>query len=298
MSGRRRAVVAGVAAVIIAALSTLTPGHAAVRDRKQELTLGSVWRIWPLGDSITLGSGAPVTPGGYRDQLDRTLSFSGLRHKFVGTSTLNTSPILDLDSENHHDGHGGYRIDQVAADLTGIAGADTDNDGNWLNGSSTRAPIYPDVVLIHLGTNDIAQRYDPGVRYPTTTHLVDFADASQRQLFVSHASGRLTALIDRIYSLRPHARVVLSAIIPIVKPAYRVAGADFAAATHAIVQREQQLGHPIVLANMYQAFLTKYDGRWQPTPGLVGTDGMHPTPLGYQQMARVYADAVRKVVAR
>jgi lysophospholipase L1-like esterase len=290
---------AAVAAVVLATTAlSLTPGYAAVGNHKQarpQAAISPVWRIWPLGDSITLGAGVP-DPGGYRDPLDRTLRLDGVGHKFLGTWTQNPSATLLADGEAHHDGHGGYRVDQVLTDLTGFANGKTDNGGYWLTGTAHRAPIYPDVVIIHLGTNDIFRQYDPGVRYPTSNGLVDFSDTAQRHRFVGDLTQRLTALLDKIYALRPHARIVLSSIVPMHAP-YLVASADYASWVSSLVAKERARGHKIVFADVFHTFMKRSRGRGvEPNPGLVGPKGFHPTPAGYELMGHIFTKYVQQVI--
>src|SRR3954471_2629653 len=107
-------------------------------------------RVLPLGDSITLGvsDGMPrrASPGGYRSPLDSLLQKARIPHVFVGTMTINPSPTLMARGDTHHEGHNRYRVDQVSADLNGVANGPSDNGGHWLTGSSEHTPIYPDVV--------------------------------------------------------------------------------------------------------------------------------------------------------
>src|SRR3954447_24711658 len=90
---------------------------------------GHVWVIYPLGDSITLGRSGVThelppsinrTPGGYRSVLDALLLKHKVAHQFVGTSDLNDAPTLHKRQQQWHEGHSGYRIEQVTADLDGI----------------------------------------------------------------------------------------------------------------------------------------------------------------------------------
>jgi lysophospholipase L1-like esterase len=93
-------------------------------------------RIMPLGDSIT--DGAQV-PGGYRIELWRRLVGQDRRRiDFVG-SLQNGPPEL---GDRDHEGHSGWRIDEVAASVDG-----------WL------ARHRPEVVLLMIGTNDMLQNH-------------------------------------------------------------------------------------------------------------------------------------------
>src|SRR5256885_15576225 len=74
------------------------------------------YQIWPLGDSITEGmtNSAALVPGGYRAPLNDLLTSAGVVHQFVGTSTANPTLALIQQAETQHDGHPGYRIDQIS----------------------------------------------------------------------------------------------------------------------------------------------------------------------------------------
>ncbi len=249
-------------------------------------------RVYPLGDSITYGSTYPSdTPGGYRGYLDGLLTDDGVTHTFVGVATDNSSPLLDQRGQSHHDGHPGYRIDQDAADLDGLAHAYDDSGGYWLTGTGTggRGPIVPDVAVIHLGTNDIVQRYDPGTTYPTADGKADYDDPAQRATFVAHLASRLQALVDKVQALRPGCRIVLSTILPMGYANTASVPPEYNAAIASLVSAEQAAGSRVVLADAYSAFVV--------SPGLMSTDTVHPTALGYAAMATVYADAIEAVLA-
>ena len=93
-----------------------------------------IWKIMPLGDSITVG-----TPGldGYRKALYLDLFNSGFDVNFVGSQNSGTG--LDNDNE----GHEGWSADEIR-----------DNVYVWLEENPA------DVVLLHIGTNDIRSGQD------------------------------------------------------------------------------------------------------------------------------------------
>lgn len=102
-------------------------------------------RIMPLGDSITMGSGTPATEGdfvGYRRKLYRDLTSTGRAIDFVGGQDHGAG-ATDAAFDTQHEGHGGWRVEEIA-----------DNVYGWL--SATPA----DVILLHIGTNNTA---GPGV---------------------------------------------------------------------------------------------------------------------------------------
>jgi lysophospholipase L1-like esterase len=256
------------------------------------------YAIWPLGDSITFGltgSSARI-PGGYRAPLDADLTAANVAHLFVGTSNQNPTQLLLNEGEAQHDGHSGYRVDQVTADLNGVAGGGSDAGGYWLTGAGTRAAITPDVVVIHLGTNDILQRYDPGITYPTASGQVDYSQASQRAQFVKDLTLGLAGLVEAIYRQRPQTRIVLSAIAPIETSTYLAATTDFFQGVSRLVSYERGLGRAVVMADVFHAFfLSPTSGQF--APGLMSAGGIHPTTAGYAVMAGVFTGAIRQLLA-
>jgi len=94
-------------------------------------------RIMPLGDSITKGVGSSFY-NGYRKPLYQKLINDGYVVDFVGTQTDGDFP------DPYHEGHGSYYAkDPIYSDIY-------DNIYNWLVANP------PDIVLLHIGTNDIA----------------------------------------------------------------------------------------------------------------------------------------------
>jgi lysophospholipase L1-like esterase len=255
-------------------------------------------RVYPLGDSITYGNTYQAnTPGGYRGVLDVLLTASGITHEFVGAVADNSTPVLDAEGQGHHDGHPGYRIDQDAADLDGDAHSYYDAGGFWLTGTGSRAPITPDVTVIHLGTNDIGQRWDAGTTYPTGDGLVNYGDATQRATFVAHMTNRLQGLVDKIFTLRPNSRVVLSNVIPIGLTNVDVVTGEYATAIANLVATERAAGKRIVLADVWTPFVVATPAATTVTPGLMSPDSVHPDIAGYAVMAAVYRDAILAALA-
>ncbi|BEL04587.1 SGNH/GDSL hydrolase family protein [Actinoplanes sichuanensis] len=146
-------------------------------------------RVMPLGDSITEGT---QIPGGYRIGLWQRLVAAGYRTDFVGSQFNGPAALGDHD----HQGHPGWRIDQIDANVAG-----------WLRATTPRT------VLLHIGTNDILQNYN-----------------------VSGAPSRLSALIDRITATVPSADVFVATIIPLANSGQEAAARTFNAAIPGIVQ--------------------------------------------------------------
>ncbi|MBO3746201.1 cellulose binding domain-containing protein [Streptosporangiaceae bacterium NEAU-GS5] len=90
-------------------------------------------RVMPLGDSITDGF---TVAGGYRIDLWQKLVTGGFTVDFVGSLFNGPAALGDHD----HEGHSGWRIDQIDANIV-----------NWLR------TFTPRTILLHIGTNDMIQ---------------------------------------------------------------------------------------------------------------------------------------------
>jgi lysophospholipase L1-like esterase len=100
-------------------------------DSKIDVVTGELV-IMPLGDSIT---GESHT---YREKLYGKLTSAGCKVRFVGSQNDEWATI----PEKNHEGHGGYTIAKIGAEIDG-----------WL------AATPPKVVLMMIGTNDVAWWY-------------------------------------------------------------------------------------------------------------------------------------------
>jgi len=211
-------------------------------------------RIMPLGDSITAG-----TNGAYRAPLYRKLSdlYPGRSIDFVGTATHAGSPTLP---DRQHEGHGGYRIADISRNLDGNNRRAGNNGGYWLTGTATRKPITPNVILLHIGTNDIP--------YISASDMVE----------------QLDALIDKLTTLRPQARLLLADLI--VRNDFGEAKSrDYSARIPEIVAKYAAKGRHVTFVNMHDSV----------SPSDL-YDGLHPNSAGEQKVAAVWSEAIHKAV--
>ncbi len=244
MRVRSRWLIAVALSAALAAVGTaMTIGNASAESN------GGV-RVMPLGDSITEGT---QVPGGYRIGLWQRLATGGYRIDFVGSQYNGPTNLGDHD----HEGHPGWRIDQIDANITG-----------WLN------TYQPHSILLHIGTNDILQNYN-----------------------VSTAPNRLSTLIDHITTTTPNAEIFVAQIIPLANSGQENAVRTFNNAIPGIVQTKTNAGKHVHLVDMHSALTTadltdgihptatgydKMANVWynalRAVPGSIGTPGTSSPP--------------------
>jgi VCBS repeat-containing protein len=124
-------------------------------------------RIMPLGDSITDGdtNGGPPVPQrvGYRKPLKDALTAAGYLTDFVGTQNSGSS----LFSDPEHEGYGGFTADELNNGKGTVPNLTT-----RLN--DTRG--QPDVVLLHVGTNDLSAGGDQSNQWPDIETILTTID--------------------------------------------------------------------------------------------------------------------------
>ena len=222
--------------------------------------------VLPLGDSIT--EGVP-TADGYRGQLARLLAPAGIQLRYVGSLR---SPA------GAHEGWSGY----TSAELLPRARA-------------VLARQRPDVVLLHIGTNDL------GLGVPVAE-----AAANVRAL--------LLVIDERSRAGGPGARpirVLLASIVPRNLSAWGGGGSPAAAPSRgvrdpvrvpsltdgvdplvtayndrlsALAEERRRAGQPVDLVDQNAALDAEADL----------ADALHPSERGYEKMARVWAAALRR----
>ena len=141
--------------------------------------------IMPLGDSLTMAS------PGYRGLLFQLLTEAGHAVEFVGSMKDEGGQV----GSPRHEGHGGFTIGpgkSKADEWSQGKGNLFDNLDGWM-----QAP--PDVILLLIGTNEFFNIGDlqPGYK-PNEA-----------------APAKLGALLDKIHSLSPVSKVIISSILPV-----------------------------------------------------------------------------------
>ncbi|MFJ8040316.1 FG-GAP-like repeat-containing protein [Kitasatospora sp. NPDC096147] len=194
-------------------------------------------RVMPLGDSITNGYSSS-TGDGYRKPLAELIAGqNGYRVDYVGSQQ--GGGLADRD----HEGHSGFMIDDIRNGVDG-----------WLTAAQ------PDVVLLHIGVNDLDRGTDK-----------------------AGAPARLAALVDRILADRPGVTVVVQGVIPTTPRVASLTGPYNSAVRQAVADR--QAGGKKV--------------RYAEPPALTSgelPDGLHPNDAGFRRMADAYFGGLQQAV--
>ncbi|MFI5839164.1 cellulose binding domain-containing protein [Catenuloplanes sp. NPDC051500] len=189
-------------------------------------------RIMALGDSIT-GS-----PGCWRALLWQKLQAAGYTNTdFVGTLPAQGCGFV-YDGEN--EGHGGYLATNIANQSL-LPG--------WL------AATDPDVVIMHLGTNDVWSNIAPA------TILAAFS-----------------TLVDQMRASNPAMRILVAQIIPVDPPSCTECAARtvaFNAAIPAWAASRTTAASPVTVVDQWTGFV----------PATDTSDGVHPNAAGDVKIA-------------
>ena len=190
-------------------------------------------RIMPLGNSITQGVAGSSDDTGYRRALYLSLTSAGHTINFVGSQTTG----IPTDFDRNHEGHSGWRADQIR-----------DNVSGWL----TTNPA--DIILLHIGTNDISQG---------NTNISTVSEVNE--------------ILNRI-DARSTATVVFLARIINRADGYSAATTDYNARLQALADTRIASGDLIIVVDQEAALTYPAD--------LV--DAVHPNDAGYLKMAQCW----------
>ncbi|MDQ1013606.1 lysophospholipase L1-like esterase [Streptomyces afghaniensis] len=182
-------------------------------------------RVMPAGDSIS--NGVNSTHGdGYRAEFEQSTQYkyvaddTGLLQKrdvdMVGSQRSGKTDGADHD----HEGHPGYRIDQIARVL-----------------DCTVEAYRPNVVTLMAGTNDMNQDHE-----------------------LAGAPERLGALIDQILRDAPEATVLVATLVPSTKSGMQAKIDRYNAELPRIVEQRQRQGEHVRLVSMGELTTEDVDG--------------------------------------
>ncbi len=220
-------------------------------------------RIMPVGDSITQGFGNVCS---YRRPLSQALIANACSVDFVGSrmtaggSASSTTPNAVCAAQNtDHQAVSGDRADQILNNAR----------YNFTNELNNR---QPDVVLLHIGSNDI------------------FGNQS-----VASTVNDINDIIDEVFEQRPGATVVVADVIPWSEESptnlsgfsrdnldMLALSAELSAAITSLVNNRVSSGEAVVLAEVKDGF----------DNDLMTTDGVHPNPIGEAHIANRMLEAL------
>jgi lysophospholipase L1-like esterase len=229
----------------------------------------STVKIMPLGDSITHGAGATAS---YRYPLWFQLSSNGTLVSYVGSMNSTTGTPLNWAYPNYfsanfnrlHEGHSGYKTGQIL------------NDGLGFTLQASAALHRPDVVLLHIGTNDIG---NAPLGDPTPT--------------IDQAAANVGLIIDtlRAPSANPNVKVLLARVVPLL-PAASGYGArsglisEYNDRLSALAAAKSTAQSPVIIVDQFNGF----------SPSGQHFDGIHPNLYGEWLMADRFQIALQAVL--
>ncbi|MDZ7340489.1 MAG: GDSL-type esterase/lipase family protein [candidate division KSB1 bacterium] len=193
-------------------------------------------RIMPLGDSITHGEHGSSPLGGFRDDLAELLLNHSINFTMVGT--LNDG----VSAYPWHEGHPGKTADYLA-----------NNIDTWLRAT------FPDVVILHIGTNDINSLYSN----------TDIRDEIER-------------VLTNIWNFNPNIPVMLCSVIP-RNDGYNATNTDLCRLIQQLATKKLAENKPIRYVGQNEVWVSNPSWKWDYL-----YDAFHPNNAGYHVMGEVY----------
>ena len=205
---------------------------------------GGTLRVMPLGDSITEGE---ANHNSYRRTLWQRLQGAGCKVDLVGSKTgvssgYRNSPWVsppNPDFDQDHEGYWDYRVNELLPIVGGKV-----------------ASAQPDVVLIHLGTNDVLGGQS-----------------------AAGVAGELSAVIDAVRSGKADTYIILAKIIPAATNPSATAALN--RQIDGIVASKNSATSPVVSVNQAAGYSTADN-----------YDGVHPNPNGEAKLGNKWADTL------
>ncbi|KAF2167405.1 carbohydrate esterase family 3 protein [Zasmidium cellare ATCC 36951] len=212
-------------------------------------------RIMPVGDSLTEGTGSSDY-NGYR------LFLYNLHPTLRHFTTDNQFGLSETE------GYSGYSLDHFLA--------------HSREGLQTTLARNPNVVLLHIGTNDMSPLRLPTAPPPAT------------------APERLNDLIDIIFAAQPNVVLLVAQIVHSPNAGWTEHSPAYNAAIPRLVARKQRQGYEILTVDMRSVgadCVRNLDGTSVVCDDLID-DGVHPKDEGYRKMAALWYDALRNATNR
>ena len=209
-------------------------------------------KIMPLGNSLTEGN---ESGGAYRPSLWRTLKQNNLNVDFVGT---NNSGPSDIDGD--HEGHSGYTIGPY-----GTYGNIIDNINSYLVSK-------PDIILLEIGFNEYLGAMDG----------ISGFNADR------DSPVRLTALLDKIYSILPNVKILVGNLTQVKWDPFGY-GKVYCEQVPIVVQAQKNKGRAAYFVDF------RNNPKWDINSDLTN-DMVHPNPTGAAKMADLWFATLKPIL--
>lgn len=206
-------------------------------------------KIMPLGDSITVGVTSPRAPeGSYRTKLWQLLTSADLNIDYVGRNSNGSAELPDHD----HEGYSGIWIkdDRIKPGYS-----------LYENVVESLNTYDPDLVLLHIGTNDL-----------------NGGDSD------SLTAEKLDALLGRMFATKPTVHIIVALIIPRQTPYDD--WSHYNALARMVVDSYATDGYHISTVDM-NSILVASDY----------ADYLHPAKSGYDKMAEAWYPAIQTMLS-
>jgi lysophospholipase L1-like esterase len=203
-------------------------------------------KILPLGDSITQGVNS-TDLGGYRSPLFKLAVAANQNITFTGTQMGGPTTVSGKTFPRNHEGYSGYTVE------SGYSTYGTPGISDKI--PSPAFNTMPDIVLLHIGTNDLTS-----------------SNAK------STVADRLDKLLTKIVGVAPDALIVVAKVIPL---GYTSSDWDtYNSKIPGLVQTHAGKGEHMIMVDMSKL----------PSNQL---SGVHPTDTGYATMASYWYDGIK-----
>jgi hypothetical protein len=200
-------------------------------------------KVMPLGDSITESTAGMPT---YRYFLWRLAQDAGYNIDFVGSMQgAHDGPPSNTDFDMDHEGHWGWRADEVLALLPGWA-----------------ATASPDIVLLHIGHNDVCQG-----------HTID------------STINDISAIVDVLRTANPTVAILLAQNIASAWPCHERLP-ELVSRLPGLTSSKSTAESPVSLVDQHTGF----------DPETMTWDGQHPNEQGESLMAERWFAPLRALL--
>ena len=247
----------------------VTSGSNSIRSLRTKALALELEDIWFIGDSITQSNADGDGAGSPRKSLYDLFVLQNVSFSYTGHFTANVDGLPSSGSTaatnlyRYHSGISGSVIGNNSGSRVGMTQNMDRNRNFWFTGRL--ATVKPEIILIMLGTNDVAQQID-----------------------LANAPARISVLVDKILSLRGvgNPAIFVASIPPNRRSRIEISNvASFNAALPDVVASQRIAGRDIYLVDMFTVLNGDYANAMRP-------DNLHPNSVGNDHIGQAWFDAI------